>query len=441
MVWSLTHTDYIPLDTTLIGNPNVNVVDDFTSASRTFFTRGAFDVYTNNRIVTVNASQGTATATYFDLTTAFNRINDGTHRGVVDVVVNQSHSLVQPSVLNASGSGSANYSRVRVYPSASSLTVFGNFAGPLVDLNGGSNVVFDGRVNAQSVGTPYSLTLRNVNTSTTAGTSTLRFINGASNDTVRFVQLEGSGTSTLSGTVFFSTSTAVAGNNNNILLNNRITNAGGNRPVNSVYSSGTTAKLNTGNVLRGNEVFNIFHPNLSSQGILLESFNANWRLEGNSFYETGSLAPTSAATYSAIWVNNTGVNGTVIRGNFIGGTQVQAGGAAFTKTNSNSNVFYGIRINAGTSPVTQVDSNMVRNMSWTNSTGNNWFGIDVAAGVVDIGLQQGNRIGGSGAAVTLAQTTATTLSNLYGINLAGAGTIRVRKNTLSHIGVNTAISG
>jgi hypothetical protein len=433
--------NYVPSANNLVGMSGLPVNDDFLANPRVYRNMGAFDVITLNPVEVIS-SVGVAQATYDNLTTAFARINDGTHQGDIRTIIHVSHPLVQSAVLNASGTGSANYSGVRVYPSSNTLVVSGNLSAPLIDLNGASNVAIDGRVGGKPLGTSYALTLRNTNTSATAGTSTIRWLNGASSDTVQFCRIEGSSTSATTGTLFFSISSAPAGNNNNLIFQNLITNAGGSRPVNSIYSSGTASpSMNTANILRENELFDFFSPSIASQGVLLDANNANWRIEGNSFYQTTSFAPTAAVGYSTIWLNSTGVNGTVIRGNFIGGSAAQAGGTAFTKTNSNSNPFYGIRINAGTTTATQIDSNIIRHISWTNSTGNNWFGIDVAAGLVDIGVQQGNILGASGAGISVTTSAAAAAWNLYGINLAGSGNMRLMNNRLEHITLTSNITG
>src|SRR6185312_16951492 len=95
-------------------------------------------------------------------------------------------------------------------------TISGNLATPLVDLNGADNVTINGQNSGGN-----SLTLANSNTGTTAGTSTIRFINGAQNNTVTNCNIQGSSTvavGTAGGAVLFSTSpavgTTIVGNNN-----------------------------------------------------------------------------------------------------------------------------------------------------------------------------------------------------------------------------------
>ena len=94
----------------------------------------------------------------------------------------------QQASLNASGTGSASYSSIKIYPSVSGLKVSGNLAAPIVNLNGADNVTFDGRVNA--TGSTPDLTIENTNTSNTAGTSAITFLSGATYDTVKILQRE-----------------------------------------------------------------------------------------------------------------------------------------------------------------------------------------------------------------------------------------------------------
>jgi hypothetical protein len=188
--------DYTPLDTNLIGTPYLGINNDFLNGSRVYFTQGAFDTYTNNKIVTVNSSLGLSTGTYIDLTQAFNSINDGTHQGTISVAVNSTHSLIQPAVLNRNGTGNANYTNISVYPSIPDIVIGGNLDGPLVDLNGARNVVFDGKVNGVSTNAPFDMIFRNVSISNVLGTSTIRLINSASNNVFQNLQIEGGSNAT-----------------------------------------------------------------------------------------------------------------------------------------------------------------------------------------------------------------------------------------------------
>src|SRR4029079_17476333 len=136
-------------------------------------------------------------------------INAGTHQGAINVWILGNTTETASAVLNASGTGSAAYTSVVMVPSGA-RTVSGTLAAPLIDLNGADVVTIDGLNSGGN-----SLTLANANTSATAGTSTVRFINGAQNNTVKRCNIQGSSTvavGTAGGAVLFSTSPAVGTN-------------------------------------------------------------------------------------------------------------------------------------------------------------------------------------------------------------------------------------
>jgi len=429
--------NYIPASQNLLGNPYLNISQDFAGLSRQYFSMGAHEVFVAQGIVNVNATVGVSSAGYFDLIQAFTSINNGSHRGIIEVVVNQSHTLSSTASLLASATGPSDYTSIRLFPSATSLVVSGNILNaPLIDLNGARNVCLDGRVGGLVNGAAFALTFRNTTQHQGVGTSTLRFWNGASVDTVSFMRMEGSSLASLSGTILFATSTEASGNNNNILYHNQITNAGGLRPFNSVFSLGTAAKPNSNNQVLHNEFFDFIPNNSASNGVHLNENNENWSIVGNSFYEKSTYVPSASGAHTMIFVNHTGINGTLIRANFIGGTEAYALGTPLVKTNAQNNILYGIRVNAGSTLATQIDSNYIGNMDWANSTGSHWYGIDVMAGKVDIGLNFGNHIGGVNAAINCSNTTL-----VIGIHLAGTSDIRVRNNSISNIHVLTTVSG
>jgi hypothetical protein len=90
---------------------------------------------------------------------AFDKINDGTHTGVIEFRINASTTETASAVLNGSGSGSANYTSLTIYPTVTGIIITGNLAASLIDLNGADNVTFDGRVNA--TGSAKDLTITN----------------------------------------------------------------------------------------------------------------------------------------------------------------------------------------------------------------------------------------------------------------------------------------
>ena len=126
-----------------------------------------------NAQISVTATAGTAGPTsYTTVKASFDAINAGTHQGVIVITVDANTTEAASAVLNASGSGSASYSSINIYPTVTGLSLSGNLAAPLIDLNGADNVTIDGRVNA--TGSTIDLVFINTSISTTAGTSTLK---------------------------------------------------------------------------------------------------------------------------------------------------------------------------------------------------------------------------------------------------------------------------
>ena len=208
-------------------------------------------------------------------------------------------------MLNATG-GTANYTSVSVQPSGGvARTISGAIlaGSPLIDLNGATNVTIDG------IGTGgNSLTISNTTASATAGTSTIRFINGASSDTVTRCTILGSSTAavgTAGGNVLFSTSTVAGGNSNNVISNNNIGPAGANLPTMAVVGLGTAANPNTGNLINGNNVFDFFSSTVSVSGISVQSNNDDWTISDNHIYQSAPRTFTGAGLrYSGITINS-----------------------------------------------------------------------------------------------------------------------------------------
>ncbi|MEP6788632.1 MAG: hypothetical protein ABJB40_09385, partial [Acidobacteriota bacterium] len=165
--------------------------------------------------VTVTATIGTTGPTdYATLKAAFDAINAGNHQGAVNIFILANTTETFSAVLNASGSGSANYTSIYVAPSGV-RTISGNLtAAALIDLNGADVVTIDGKNTGGN-----SLTLSNSDASAGVGTSTVRFINGAANNTVKNCTILGSSNvplGTAGGAVLFSTTTSTGNNNNTV---------------------------------------------------------------------------------------------------------------------------------------------------------------------------------------------------------------------------------
>ncbi|MBK7934620.1 MAG: hypothetical protein IPK01_14345 [Acidobacteria bacterium] len=209
--------------------------------------------------VSVTATAGTPGPTaYPTLKDAFDAINAGTHQGAVSVLIVTSTTETASAVLNNSGAGSANYTSVLVRPNAV-VSVTGNIVGAIIKLNGADNVTIDGRIGG--VGTNRDLTVSNSSTSAATAAIWLASVaagNGASNNTIRNLELAG-GTDTsasanstfgiiMCGTTISTTANGVD-NDNNAFIANRIV-----KVRYGIVTRGTTTDLNINPVVTDNIV-------------------------------------------------------------------------------------------------------------------------------------------------------------------------------------------
>jgi hypothetical protein len=384
--------------------------------------------------VTVANAHASSNGTYTTLKGAFDAINGQSQTGnSITITITASTTETAAAVLNA-----GDWTSLTMYPNATGLSISGGLSGtPLIDLNGADNVTIDGRVNA--TGSTVDLTITNTSTGAT-GTSTIRYINDASGNTVQYCLIKGASTDESAGVLFFSTA-AAGGNDNNSISNNNITaDVDANRPRNVIFSSGTAANENNGNSITNNNIYNFFsRSGTGSQAVMLSANTTAWVISGNSFYETASFTPTATTPYSVIYINNTSGISFRINDNYLGGSAASCGGSAWTKTGSSgvqNNTFYGIRCNVGTSDSSRIYNNRIQNWSWTNSTSSAWYGIAVEGGQVNIGNSGGNRIGdttGTGNITYTAGRFTGSAGNLYGIHISGSGNVSIRGNLMGSI--------
>lgn len=387
--------------------------------------------------VEVIASEGLANADYGSLREAFANINNGTHQGSIVVMLRGSTVETATAALNASGSGSASYTSVLVYPTASGLSVSAELSGnPVININGADNVIIDGRVNAS--GSSADLVIVNNSTSNSGNTSTLRFINAAENNIIRYCKIYGSTTRSTSGLIYFSTATG-NGNRNNEISNCILSSANGNRPLAAIYSSGTSGS--------GNDNIRILNCNFQDQmsragtsyGIYASSNNSNWVISGNSFYETSPLVATATLTFYQIRI--AAGNGHIIENNFIGGSSPGCGGNMMQILSSSyGSRYYGIHIAAGDVEATSVQGNTLRNFSLTSSNSTPFYGIYVSTGNVNIGTTSGNAIGESTGNGSVSLNSPSTSASSYGMYITGAGSVNVSNNVIGSIATTGSAS-
>jgi hypothetical protein len=372
--------------------------------------------------ITVSGSSG-ANGSYTSLTNAlgaFAKINTYSQTGNNIIITVTGNSLAE-SGINSLNAGTWN--SLTIYPVSTGLTISGNIAGPLITLNGADKVTIDGRVNAS--GSASDLIITNTSTSNVSTTSTIRFINSAENNIVKYCTLKGAETYTGSGVILFSNASGGNGNDGNTLDSNNITSDIAGRPINAIFSSGTAGRENSGDTISNNNFYNFLNPGNSSNGIFISYASTDFTLSGNSFYETTTFTPNGAYTYNPIRIS-TAVNH-LINANFIGGSAPQCGGSPWIVKSSFTHYFCGIYISGGTTANTtaSVQNNTIANIAYSSVEDNPWDGIFINSGNVNV---TGNTIGsatGTGT-ITLMTPVPAASANMSGgaitsINLIGGG--------------------
>lgn len=309
----------------------------------------------------------------------------------------------------------------------------------LIDFNGTDRVTIDGRAN--STGTIQWI-FRNSRAAATYG-STCRFINGATGNTLTYLQIESQAASALTGTILFSTSTIpLGGNNNNTVsfCNIRENTANSAVYTNGIYSLGTAGAVNSGNQILNNNISNFYLTANTATGVLISTNNTDWTINGNSFYQTTSRV-NNGASCNAIYIINTGIN-YVVKNNFIGGGAPNCSGGALSFTGTGAGTINAIYLNANTSATgCEIENNTIANINWsrgTSSTAVSFIGIRNANGNA---LIKGNTIGSniSNNSIIITENFVTTPSTCNGIYYdAGAGTIE--NNTIGGITADAALT-
>jgi hypothetical protein len=374
---------------------------------------------------------GASGADYSTLKAAFDAINAGSITGVITLQIIDNTTETASAVLNASGSGSASYTSITIYPTVTGKTISGSLAAPLISLNGADNVTIDGRLNA--TGSSVDLTITNTSTSSTSFTSTIRFINDATTNTIKYCTIKGSSTSTTGGIIYFATATSgTIGNDANTIDSNNITSDAAGRPLSTIFSAGTSGKANSEVVISNNSIYNFLKHGSTSYGINLGTQTSAWTISGNSFYETSAFTPTAAVDFYVIRINNGSGTGFNVSDNFIGGSSSSCGGT-WTKNNDFNNIFYGIFLNVGDVVVSNINNNTIKNFTWGNAGSAAWTAIHLSTGAVNVGTSSGNTIGSSTGTGSVTVNGGATGTIVYGINIASTGTVDCRNNTIGSI--------
>ncbi|MBK9335077.1 MAG: hypothetical protein IPM98_00255 [Lewinellaceae bacterium] len=306
---------------------------------------------------------------------------------------------------------STNTVTIRPAAGATALAITGTTAVPAIDINTGQWWRIDGRPGG--VGSAKELTISNTSTTGQA----VRHINDASNNIIRYTILRGVNTSTASGVVLFSTTTGANGNDNNLIEFCDIRD-GATSPINCIYSSATTttlAQYNNNNTISNNNIFNYFGATTSHTGVFLAGGNSDWTISGNSFYQTATRSTT--ATVSAFQSSSTLNNNLTVTGNFIGGTEPNAGGTPMTYIGGT--IIRAFLVTVGTLSPNNFNSNTFQNISVTStSTSTAQSLISLLSGRINC---NSNTIGSQSATNNIVFSLSGSAARLQAI-LAGTGT-------------------
>jgi len=378
-----------------------------------------------------------STGDYTTLKLAFDAINAGTIQGALTLQITGSTTETASASLNASGSGSANYSSILIYPTSSGLSISGNLALPLIDLYGADNVTIDGRVNA--TGSTRDLSIINNNTSGTSNTATVRLINSAENNTIQYCTLKGGATGVYSGIVLFTGASSGNGNDGNTIDNCNLTSlSASNRPYYVIYSYGSSSRTNSNNTISNNSIYNFLRTGSTSYGVYIYQYSTDWTITGNSLFETTGFNPTESSSYFLIRVSNTAGNNFNVSDNFIGGSSASCSGTwNFGNTSSASPVLYAIHMEVGTTTASSVQNNTIKGFDIETGSSYPFMAIDLNAGRIDCGTLTGNTIGSETGTGSITITNTARYATSYGLYVNSTGVVNVENNKIGSI---TAVS-
>jgi hypothetical protein len=427
-----------------------------TSAVNTWFTIAAASTKFYSYVASGGCStySGTLTvgptSTFNSLTHAISLLNSCGYSGNIILALQSDYNgtsayetfpITFPSTFAAVASSSSRV--ITIQPAAgvsSTLSIIGSATASSANivLNGADYIVFDGRPIGGS--TNY-LTISN--SSTTAGAA-VKFIDDATNNTFQYCTLTSTFYSTTIGVVWFSTSSVTTGNDDNTFDYCIIDGAAGTNasPTTGIakygiYSLGTSGKANGPNSITNCQFKDIFVSATTSAGIFLSTYNDNWTISNNSFYQTETRTAAGNSTVNFIKI----VDGDdyTINSNFVGGSAASCSGTwTQTQTGSNYTIFYGIEMAcdaAGT--VSNIQGNTFTAMNWSayGNTSEFWVAIKTTAGNFNIGTNTGNTFGASSGtgALTFSHGVGTVATTITMIDVATANTVTIQSNTIGSI--------
>ncbi|MFZ4770629.1 MAG: beta strand repeat-containing protein, partial [Ferruginibacter sp.] len=403
---------------------------------------------------------------YITLKVAFDAVNAGTITGNIELKVIDNTTETASAVLNASGTGSANYTAISIYPTVTGKTISGNLASAMIQLVGADNVSIDGRLNR--TGSTVNLTINNTN----VGGSSISLTEGATTNTIQYNTLKSSGTAITTATLYLGTSTITGGNSNNTVAYNNFTGSTS-RCMTAIGSVGSAAPNdNVSNTINNNLFYDMmsFPDNVvvafGYAAIRIGNNNSTWDITNNRFYETTEVPVAMNFNYTvrASFINiNTGATGGLftVSNNFFGGNAADGTGIlrkAAGTFSSNFVDFDAIYIKNSTNInlASSVQGNIFTNINMLNCFGGSFNCMNIAGGAVNVGNITGNIIGSAtqkaalqlthGSCMVDATADAGTLRGFF--ITADIATINISNNTIAGLyaaqstqGAKASISG
>ncbi|MCX6270196.1 MAG: hypothetical protein NTU44_03080 [Bacteroidetes bacterium] len=336
----------------------------------------AHTVFSGNSSLTMNPPSmsgvltigGASDPDFPDLTSAFEAVTTFGLAGDIQLILQPGYSslnevfpLAAPSLYVTGGY------QLTLFPAIPGLVIQSKSPAGTLKLDGVSNLIIDGRVNAS--GTEADLVIDNDSTG-----YAIQFINGSSQNLIEYCIIKGSNKiSDKPGTICFYTSSvnSPGGNRDNTIDHCDISD-GQYFPTTAVYSEGSAGKDNKGNVITHCNISDFWNPSLPSNGIYLNKYSTGWNISANSFYQTGIRTATTANYHKAINLTNdyycSVYESFTIEDNFIGGSGPGCSGNPWTVLpNTVGNGFYGIVL-VSNNPVNEIiRNNVIRNFLWNSS--------------------------------------------------------------------------
>jgi len=290
------------------------------------------------------------------------------------------------------------------------------------DLNTTNYLTIDGRKGG--TGTTSYITISNFNSNGTA----IRFINGASNNTINYCKLSGATTSLNYGVVTFASTAGTTGNSNNTISNCTVKDTISN-PIYAIYSSGNAAYPNLNNTITNSYIYDYYNGSNPTYGVYLTAGTDFWNISNNHFFQT-SVRALSFTNAGAIFIN-TGASYT-ITGNYIGGSTINCGGGPMFYNGSGSVTL--MNLNTLTGNTCTIQNNVIQNINMDMTGTPNSF-ISMANGAFSI---TGNSIGNTISTSTIRFTSSAAGTVFSPILLTGGtsyGNINISSNTIGGISV------